>query len=230
MANQHTKKKVFVFPDIHFPFHNKKALDKAFELLKKEKPDIVLNVGDLMDQYVFSKYTKDLNLITPEKEVKKAMELAQQFWKKVKTIVPKARCIQLLGNHDVRIIKRIREKLPELASLFNFTEKLYSFQGVECMKTDRDFLEIDGIVYCHGWLTQLGAHSRYFRKSVVHGHSHRPGIVYDRVSDSYTFEMDVGHLADENSTPLGYTASTQSRWLMAIGVVDNGMPRLVILQ
>lgn len=229
MSNQHTKKKVFIFSDIHFPFQNKQKLNKAFELLEKEKPDVVIQIGDLLDQYVFSKYTRDLSIITPEKEIKLAIKQANEFWKRVQKIVPKARCIQLLGNHDVRVVKRIREKLPELATMFNLTKTLYQFPKVECLESDRSFIEIDNVVYCHGWLSTLGQHARFFRKSVVHGHSHRPGIVFERLSKEFTFEMDVGHLADEKSLPLSYTASTNSKWLVAVGVVENGQPKVIIL-
>lgn len=221
--------KVFVIPDVHFPWVDKKALKQIYKAIKHEKPNVVIQLGDLYDQYVFSKYDRDMNLITPEKEVKLAREMATEFWATIHKIVPRARKIQLIGNHDVRIKKRVMEKLPELSCILDVQQKLYSFPHVQVLKSDRDSIEIDGVVYTHGWMTKLGDHMKYFGKSVVHGHSHRPGVAYEPKKNGFIFEMDVGHLADEKSTPLSYTNSKHSKWLKAYGIVEDGMPRLSII-
>ena len=146
------------------------------------------------------------------------------FWKTIQEIVPKAKCFQILGNHDQRISKRIAEKLPELANLFKVSE-WYNFEGVTTMKSDRDFLRLDGVVYVHGWLSKSLDHAKYFNAPVVHGHRHRPCIE----TEGPIWSMDCGLVADEQSLPMSYTQSKFTKWRMACGLVENGKPHLILL-
>lgn len=146
------------------------------------------------------------------------------MWERIQTIVPKAKCYQLLGNHCVRVTKRIAERLPELADFFSH-QNLYKFKNVEVMKSDRDFLIIDGVVYTHGWLGKSIDHAKYFNKPTVHGHRHKPTVE----TDGPLWSMDVGHIANENSIPLAYTAVKYTRWRMACGTVQNKKPKLILL-
>ena len=109
-------------------------------------------------------------------------------------------------------------------------DDLLKFEGVTTLPSSRDHLEVDGIVFLHGHYTKLGDHAKFFRKPVVHGHTHRIGIFYERISDGLIWEMDCGYLADEKSLPLQYTASKFSKWIKAVGIIDNGQPRLVVLE
>lgn len=216
--------KVFIVSDTHFPFHNKVAYKKMMRLIKEEKPNVVVQIGDLLDQYVFSKYSRKTS-ITPEDDITRGLEDAAKFWADVKKAVPRAERYQILGNHDVRLTKRISEKLPDLADYFGVHD-LYKFPGVKVMKSDRDFLTLDGVVYCHGWLSKSVDHAKHFNKPTVHGHRHRPCIDVD----GPLWSMDVGFLADKDATPLGYTASKFSRWRLACGIVEDSLPRLILLE
>jgi predicted phosphodiesterase len=217
--------KVFIISDTHFPFVDQKAYKKMMQALKKEKPDVVIQIGDVLDQYVFSKYTRSLEII-PSQEISKGLKMAESMWAEIRKIVPKAKCYQILGNHDLRLAKRISEKMPEL-STFVKIQDFYKFDGVEVLDSDREYLELDGVVYVHGWLSKSIDHAKYFGKPVVHGHSHKPSITFDSPN---LWTMDVGFLADRNAPPLQYTASKFSKWTLACGVVEDGKPRLLILE
>lgn len=216
--------KVFVIGDTHFPFHDNSALKQVLSLIKREKPTHVVQIGDLLDQYVFSKYTKTLK-IEPEREIKEGLQLAGLMWDLVRQMAPKAKLIQVLGNHDLRLNKRIRDKFPELESFFGHKD-LYKFPGVSVLQTDRDYIEIDGVVYTHGYLSKSLDHAIHFNKPVVHGHRHRAAIE----TKGKLWSMDVGYLADPSSLPLSYTPSTKSSWTHACGTVEEGVPRLILLK
>lgn len=222
MARQ-KKIKVFCIPDTHFPYHNKEALKAIISMIKKEKPTHVVHLGDLLDQYVFSKYTRKMG-ITPEKDIKDGLKAAQNMWKAVKKAAPRAKCYQILGNHDVRLSKRISERLPELEPFFGVSQ-LYQFKGVTVLSSDRDYLEIGGVIYIHGWLSKSIDHAKHFNKPTVHGHRHRPCIEVD----GNIWSMDCGFIADEKSVPLNYTMSKLTKWRMACGIVENKKPRLILL-
>lgn len=216
--------RVLVIPDTHFPFHSEHALKKLYLESKKLRPTHIVQIGDLLDQYVFSKYSRTMG-VTPKEDVEYGLNKAAEMWKSLQKIFPRAKCHQLIGNHDVRISKRINEKLPELSDFFSF-KNIYKFNNVKILQSDRDYLVIDGVVYCHGWLSKSIDHAKFFNKPTVHGHRHRPCIEYDRKG---LWSMDVGYMADEKSLPLQYTASKHTKWTTSFGFVDNGMPRLIIL-
>ena len=215
--------KVFVIPDSHFPWHNKLAYKKVLSLLKKEKPNVVVHIGDLIDQYVYSKYTKS-TAISVESDVTKGTKMGLEMWALIRKMRPKAKCYQVIGNHDVRLSKRIEEKLPELATELNVMGR-YTFPGVKVLKSYRDHIEIDGVVYTHGYLSKSIDHAKHYGKPVVHGHLHRPGVS----THGSLWSMDVGHIADDKSLPLSYTQSKVTNWRLACGIVEDGKPRLILL-
>lgn len=217
--------KVFAFGDTHFPYNIN--LNKIYKAIKKEKPSVVIHVGDLLDQYMFSKYGKDYEELSPKKELDKAVKQANNMWVKIKSIVPKARCIQLLGNHDIRILKQTKTKFPEVYFLIKEAyDSIYTFSGVETMKSDRDFVIIDNIVYCHGW---QASHISHFGKAVVRGHSHKACLSLvknEKTGYNLNFEMQVGCCGNEQLVPLSYPASKKTGWKLAYGIVVDGHPYL----
>lgn len=216
--------KVLIIGDTHFPFSNNKALKEVIGIIKKEQPTHVVQIGDLLDQYSFSKYTKSLK-IEPHKEISDGVRLATAMWNNVKRVAPKAKRIQLLGNHCVRVSKRIMERIPELEFLLE--KGIYAFSGVKVLKSDRDYVTIDGVVYCHGWYGKSSDHVRHFGAPVVHGHLHTPSI---STQGPGLWSMDVGYLGDRHSLPMSYTQSKLTRWTLACGIVEDGKPRLILLE
>lgn len=222
--------KVFVIPDLHLPYVNKKQLNKVLRAIEDEKPDAVVQVGDLYDQYMFSRYDKEYEELSPKKELSKAKSMATKMWKRINEIAPKAKKYQLLGNHDIRILKQVKRKFPEIyymiKEIFN---EMYTFDNVETMKSDRDYLVLDEVVYCHGWKT---SHTSHFRLPVARGHSHRASLELrqsERTGYKLIFEMQVGCLADDTLVPLDYPASKKTGWANAYGLVVDGYPFLELI-
>jgi len=220
--------KVIAIPDIHNPYCDLDSLKKALRIVKKENPDVVVQLGDIYDFYCLSKFSRSYNISTPQDELQTAHSMAKTFWKRVKQAAPKAKCYQLIGNHSDRLKKRIADKLPEIESLLESHQLLFDFDGVKVLETSRDHLEIEGVIYIHGWMSRM-THYKYFNKPVVHAHTHRAGIVYERTKDSVLWELDTGCLVDETLVPFSYTASKTSKWIKAIGIIENGIPRLELL-
>lgn len=216
--------KVLAIPDLHLPYHHAASYSALMAHIEKEKPTHVVQLGDLLDFYVFSTFPRNLR-ITPAQDVEIAIVQATEMWEQIRALVPGVKCFQLLGNHDMRLAKRIHEKIPELADIFSH-RNLYKFDGVAVLDSDRDFLLLDEVVYVHGWFSKSIQHAIYFGKPVVHGHLHKPSLFFDTPR---LWAMDCGYLADEMSLPLRYTNSTLTKWTRAFGVVEDQKPRLVIL-
>lgn len=222
--------KVVFIPDTHFPYVNTSVMNRVLDLIAKEQPDYVIQAGDLLDLYSFSRYEKDANLTSPDSELEEGLAMATDMWAAIRKLAPKAKCVQLIGNHEDRLTKTIAKKAPELMSLTKKISDLYNFKGVRVMDSSKNHFELDGVIYTHGHYTKLGDHAKFYRKSVVHGHSHHAGIFYEQTADGLIWEMDTGFLADKSALPLQYTQSSFSKWVTAVGIVENGQPRVVLLE
>lgn len=218
---------VIILGDLHFPYHSKKALDKVLKVIKQERPDVVVQIGDLFDQYSFSRFTRK-NLELPQRELEDARNYAEEMWDEIAR--PGRKCLQILGNHDLRLIKRAEEKLPEAQDLIKESIlELYEFKGVKTVKDDRDITVINGVSYHHGYLSQLGAHRDTFMTNVVVGHSHTGGVSFRQINGDTLWELNVGYLADQNAEPLRYSPSKSSKWTLGYGLIDSKGPRFTPL-
>lgn len=222
--------KVFFVSDTHFPFEDKKAIKKVIALIKKEKPTHIVQAGDLLDMFSFSRYEKSINFTNPKSELAQGLTRAKKFWADVRKAAPRAKRYQLIGNHEDRLSKYIAKNAPELEGMVDSIQDMFKFPGVKVLQSSKDHLILDGVVYTHGHYTKLGDHAKFYRKSCVHGHSHKVGIWYEQTVDGLIWEMDCGHLADNKALPLQYTQSKFSKWTKAVGIIENKQPRLIILE
>jgi len=222
--------KIFVIGDIHFPFHNKKALKKTLAAIKREKPTHVVQIGDLYDQYAFSRFAKK-NIVLAPKELELARAAAGKMWDEIRKSCPRASLYQILGNHDVRLVKRAEERLPEAQEFVKQSlMEYYKFKGVKTIEDDTEELVINDIIFIHGYRSKLGDHMRNNRASTVCGHSHTGGVVFERVRGSTLFELNAGYLADAMAEPLRYRQQKRTyKWTLGYGVIDEDGPRFVPL-
>lgn len=228
-------KKILVIGDIHFPFANVPKLQQIYKAIEKEKPQVVLQVGDLADQYSYSRYNKKVGFIKPEKEMQLFKEQATKFWSTVQQLAPKAKCYQLIGNHDERLAKRIGDKLPEAKHIIDdYIKFMFTFPNVTTMASERDELKIDGIMFIHGYLSKLGDHAKKNLMSVVVGHSHRAGLAFFKHRGKILWELNVGHVANEKALPLQYGQQKFKDWTVGYGLLKkvNGLwqPQFVPLE
>jgi predicted phosphodiesterase len=220
--------KILCVPDIHFPFENKKVVNKIIEAIKLQQPTHVVQMGDLIDQYSFSRYDKNLELTSPRQEIGKARNLAEEFWMKVQKAAPKAKCYQLLGNHDVRLSKRIADKVPEANYIIaGYIKELYSFPNVTTMNSTKDILQLGDVKFIHGYLSKLGDHMAYFSGKVVVGHSHVGGAVFKQLNHKTIWELNSGYAANEKALPLQYGETSRKKWTTGYGLIDSDGPRFI---
>ncbi len=224
------KLKVLCIPDAHLPWIAVKKLYSILDIIEKEKPDVIMQLGDLFDFFSFSKFARSHDICTPEEEVGEAREFAVKMWENINKLCPRARKIQLLGNHEQRLFKRALERAPEIYSLVQQAGgELFKFKNVETINDTRCEMEIEGVVYCHGYLTKLGDHARYLLKPVVHGHSHRGGTHFFNLGGKMIWELDCGYLADPFQVPLQYGPTKTTLWTHGFGIVDKLGPRFISL-
>jgi len=214
--------KILILGDIHFPYHNQKALDEAVYAVKHEKPSHVVQIGDLYDQYGFSNYSNRTGT-DQQKELREARLLGVDLWKNIRNLRPGVKAFQILGNHDLRATKRAQERLPgSMQAVHDFMLSHYRFKGVTTIEDDRHILKIGNVSFHHGYLSKPGDHMRAFKSSTVVGHSHVGGVVRSVLSGEQQFELNAGFLADETSEPLMYNPAKTEKWTHGYGLVTIG--------
>jgi predicted phosphodiesterase len=194
--------KILCWPDSHYPFVNKEAEAKMIAFAIENQPDYIIQVGDLLDCYAASKFPRSQNIYTPKEEEKLGIEMAQNAWKKLREGCPSAKCYQLMGNHDVRMLKRTLESLPIAEHwIEKYFKELFTFEGVETIFDTREELEIAGILFTHGFLG-AGSHKDYYLKNVIHGHDHKLYVQHRRIHGQNIFEMSCGFIGDVEAKAL----------------------------
>lgn len=216
-----------VLGDTHFPWVDRRALDKAIKLLRNDMTHVV-QIGDLFDWYSASRFPRSHNIIMPEEETAKGRKMALEMWARVKDKCPYAKLVQLMGNHCDRPLKRASAFAPEIAHLVKKeVDALYTFPGVTTIRASNEDFKVRGVVFAHGFLPGLGDHARAALCPVVRGHSHKGGTVWVRPG---LWELDVGYLGDSKAQVFGYQAWRRAyKMTVGMGIVDGLGPRFVPL-
>lgn len=217
---------IVIAGDIHFPFSCQDTITAFLQYIDYVKPKIVVQMGDLYDMLAQSKFPKSLNVYTPKDEMDLGFKMAQDFWRKVREIVPKAQCFQIFGNHDIRPIKRIIESCPETEIFFNI-DKYFTFPGVITNSDYRQELIIGDIVFHHGYLSKLGAHRDFNLMNSVAAHTHVGGVSWRNIRGRSLFELNAGYMANPLSKGLSYTPQKITRWTQGWGAIDQYGPRFI---
>lgn len=221
--------KILCWPDSHYPFVNKEAESKMIDFAKEHQPDYIIQVGDLLDCYAASKFPRSQNIYTPKEEERLGIEMAKNAWVRLRENCPKAKCYQLMGNHDVRMLKRTLESLPIAEHwIEKYFMELFTFEGVETIFDTRQELEIAGILFTHGFLG-AGSHKDYYLKNVIHGHDHKLYVQHRRIHGENIFEMSCGFLGDVEAKALSYTPSKLANFQLGFGWVDQWGARTIHL-
>lgn len=114
-------KRAVVFGDTHRPFHDEKAVATVLSLIKDEKPDLVVHLGDLLDCYTISSFLQDpARLSSLQDDIDSGRELLYQ----ISAIVPNADKLLLGGNHE----DRLRKVVWDLKGAYRELARLRVFQ------------------------------------------------------------------------------------------------------
>lgn len=218
--------------DLHFPFHHKGAVSALLKRVASQEFQWIIQIGDLLDQYAFSRFAKK-NLHLPQRELAHGRECAVRFWERIHNLQPTANKVQLLGNHDVRLVKKAQEKLPEAQELIHDSLiELYQFDHVKTISDPRQEFKLvhpslGEIAFLHGYKSKIGDHTKWMHTNTVHGHRHRGEVTFLPINGKTLWELDCGYLADCNKEPLAYNEQKTNNWTLGHGEIDSLGPRFI---
>lgn len=190
-----------IVPDVHLPYHDKYAVNNLLEMIAAERPARVVQIGDLLDMKAPARWSKgraEEYICSVRDEIGHGVN----FWRDLRQAAPDAELVFISGNHDDRLrtycatyspaLLDILPSLPELMRLDQF--------GVKYPQPQPYRIE-PGVSCIHGKLLHrqagLSARKEMLRhgQSVVQGHTHRLGIVYE-TTDRTRFALEAGWLGD----------------------------------
>ena len=227
-------KRTLIISDLQIPYHHRIAVTKLIEFTKWWKPDIIACVGDESDQPQVSQWTNGLAgeyAQTLMRDITETRNVLQAF----RHAAPDAQFMVQRSNHTDRLDKYIARKAPALAHLESLKyEHLVGFNqlGIQFNKKMTEILP--GVVMGHGDEYQLSntAGMTAYKlmqttgKSVVIGHPHRLGLVYESKGHSgnirTTFALESGNLMNMASNGASYLKPRgAANWQLGFGLIES---------
>lgn len=224
------KKRILVIGDVHAPFIDKRVFSRIIDdVVPGFKPHIILQIGDAFDLASWSRFPKAQR--DPESEILEAVACMSEFWEVLKKRAPRAKRVQLLGNHDKqRVEKLVLSKAPELKPFVKL-DQFYEFPGVETHQDAREPFIVDDIAFTHGHRTKLALHLQDFqyKYNVCIGHLHTAQTHYERVggpmSNVIRWAHCAGYVADPFSEQLNYRPLNKYfKWTQGVTLIEQGWP------
>ena len=209
---------VLVIGDLHEPFTLTEYKLHCEYMYKKWKCNMVVFLGDIMDNHYISFFDVDPNGFGAQEEFDRAKRHIEDWYK----TFPNA--IVTLGNHDVRP----RRQAFKSGLVDSWLKPIDEALGTPGWDFVNEYI-LDGVLYVHG----MGrvAHKRMLQDgvSVVQGHYHSDSSIrYDVGRDSTKFSMQVGCGFDRESFAAAYGKNFKYQHHNVGVVLDNG--RLPILE
>jgi predicted phosphodiesterase len=222
---------IAILGDLHEPFGSDNVKSDFISFCEKTKPSYVIQMGDLFDMYSHTKFPRSQNLFTPKEEEDLAKKRVSEFWSSVQKSSPKSKCIGILGNHDIRPLKRTLESVPQMEHwIEKYFKELMSFDNVEMILDVAQEYIISDIVFIHGYLNKLGAHRDYTLMNVVRGHDHVGGVSFKQIHGRTLWELDAGLAGDFNAKGFNYRNQKMTNWTNGFAAVDSLGPRFIPLR
>ena len=224
-------KRVLFVSDIHCPYQDKSALRAMYNFMDWWKPQEVIILGDLVDFYAISRFSRD-----PERVLKLQEELDEsvKILNQIREHAGKISIYFLRGNHEDRLKKYLWSKAQELSGLRALRlEELLEFDRLKIHYEDKNQIRYGCVIIKHGTLIRKFAGytaKGEFEKngmSGVSGHSHRLSQYrHTNEADSYIW-TEAGCLCQLNAD---YLDGTTPNWNQgfAIGYFKENSKRFII--
>jgi len=206
---------ILVFPDLHLPFHHRRAFAAALRLAHDTRPAIVGQIGDFADFHAVSRHPKTHGVARDfAAELAGARAAGKELWDATRSA---KRRFVTFGNHDTNLERTIAQQAPELECVVPTVAEILRFPADVETCHFHEHIMVENILFTHV-VTPRKTRGQH----VVAGHTHTPGIWYTGdPSGSRHFYMNVGYLADWSELRRVYARSVESSdWTLALGWID----------
>ena len=216
-------KKVLAIGDLHIPYHHKDSFAFLRALKKKYKGfDLVVNMGDELDQHAISMHDSNPDLPSAGDELR----LAKTYVKELEGIFPDMTLLD--SNHSSLVYRRaLKYGLPK-AYLKHYNEFLDVGKGWKWVD-DLTISLNDGsrCFFTHGMSANCLQIAQKMGMHAVQGHYHsKASIQYYSNPDNLNWAMQTGCLTNQQSLAFGYRRNFKDRFICSSAVIIDGQPRI----
>jgi len=215
-------KRILVISDMHVPYHHKDSIEFLREIKKEYKPDMIVNIGDLLDFHAISMHEHNPDLFSAGHELKEA----KKYIKELEDIFPKM--VEVDSNHSSLVYRRALK----FGMSKEFLKDYGDFLGTKKWEWIDDLtLTLSNGSRCfftHGRSADVLKVSQTMGMSCVQGHYHTKFLIsYWANPDNIFFGMNVGCLINQKSMAFAYAKNFKTRFIIGCGMIIDGIPRLM---
>ena len=218
---------ILAYSCLHLPYQDKGAFDFLAELKAEYRPDRIIDLGDDLDQYNFSRYPKDPSGQSLNEELKKARKGVATL----ASIFPKQEV--MASNHCERMYSKATAGGIPREFLKPYRELIGAPDG---WKWHRDYtLTVDStrekIYFCHERGSSPVALAKAIGISVVHGHLHNTQMIHRFCNPiRELFAATTGCLIDDKGPPFAYNKANLYRPMKGALLIIEGKPEMKYLR
>ncbi len=206
-------------PDLHAPYHHKPSWSLLGRVAKTIKPDVLIDLGDLVDNYAVSEHLKEVDrppTVDHEIEAANACLDDMDSWAKERHFIE--------GNHETRLHRYLLKHSPALAKLVKIEELLklksrgWSFTPYgRTLKVGKLHL-----THCINGKAGMNAHRAAlatYQHNIAIGHTHRMAVCYggNALGEAHVGAM-LGWLGDVRHIDYTHQADARANWQLGFGV------------
>lgn len=214
---------ILCIPDLHIPFEHTNALRFVSDLKREYNCGTVIQLGDITDQYCFSRYLRDPDALSVREEVKRARASIKDW------AIEFPEMMITRGNHCARLHKRLYEIGIPSDVVLQTTNDIF---GMPKKWTWHGEVTINDITYMHGFKSGEMAHvatARSYRNSVVIGHTHSSlAVQYLNGRSNRIFGANAGCLVDQESYAFIYAREAVNKSVLGAIVMIDGIHPIAI--
>ena len=222
-------KRAVVFPDQHYPIHDVKAMSVAHQILREVKPDIFVNLGDVVEGDSVSSHRWKRRKRPPLEYqlplIEKEIELVNKELDKVDAILDEVGCKErhiCQGNHDEWYDMFVEEN-PYLDHLtfrkaYKWDERGFKF------KKYNEVLTIGKLSFIHGAYTgnnHAKKHLESYGCNLMYGHVHDlQRYSMTRLKDGAISAWSLGCLKNMKAEKNTWLRGRLHNWNHAVAIID----------
>ncbi len=238
--------------DFQIPYQDDRAVKLWFDVMKWFKPGVVDYLGDISDQFCFSRFeegtTKEfIKTLPPETQIEDYLKYLQseekdtaEFYAKTREMRPNAEIFSALGNHDIRVFRYTDKKMPEI--LDQITPE--SLWGLDNLGIDYIYYEDVpknryGDLFVHHGISALAESGASIKSdinnlgvSLIRGHSHKMSAYYRSypLRNEILRGYEIGHMCKVDSSAFKYDQIHNWQQGFAVGLISGDNVHIQLIE
>lgn len=175
-------RRVFLFPDLHAPYHDHKAFACALAVIRGGGYDTVVVLGDFGDFAAVSSYPKDPSRLLPFDREVVGVNAALDLLDAACRVGKVKHKLFLEGNHETRLARYVLAMAPELRTFVDWKDMLHLDKRRWTCTPYKASIQIGDLRLSHDF-GRAGVNAaresvRDMGHSVAFGHTHRLQVHY----------------------------------------------------